>query len=347
MAQTNIAKRIKLGELANLVEAQLIGDASLEITGIAPLQHASDGMLSFLSNPRYVKYLADTKATAVIINVEFKHLCNTNALIVTNPYAVYAKIVSLFAHRAEHIPGIHKTAAIGEHCQIHASAFIGPNCVIGKNVVIDEHVHISAGSVIGDNCHIASNSWLHANVTLYHQVEIGQRCIIHSGVVIGSDGFGIAQDNGVWKKIEQIGGVVIGNDVEIGANTTIDRGALDDTVIEDGVKLDNQIQVAHNVRIGAHTVIAGCTGISGSTQIGSHCMIGGACCIGGHITITDNVVLTATTGVNRSITKPGVYSGSGGAQDNAEWRKNNARFKQLDRLARKVLNLEKLMKETS
>jgi UDP-3-O-[3-hydroxymyristoyl] glucosamine N-acyltransferase len=315
----------KLSQLAELLDAELHGDPNCVITGIATLQSANAQQISFLDNVRYRKYLSTTQAAAIILAPNELEHCQTHALVSKNPYLAYAKVAALFDPAAQAKPSIHPTAVIEENCQIHPTAIIGAGCVIGQ------------GS------HIGAHSRLWANVTIYHGVRIGERAIIHSGVVIGSDGFGFAQDKGVWRKVPQIGGVIIGDDVEIGANTTIDRGALENTIIENGVKLDNQIQIAHNVIIGAHTAIAGCVGIAGSTTIGKYCMIGGKASIGGHLTIADKVMIAGGSGIAKSITDPGVYSSALPAEPAAAWRKNLARIYQLDDNARRLRELEKVV----
>jgi UDP-3-O-[3-hydroxymyristoyl] glucosamine N-acyltransferase len=333
-----------LAELASHLNAELRGNASCEITGIAPLSKAQMGQITFLTDTRHEKFLASTQASAVIIDAKYAQaqpVSHANVLIMKNPALGYAKTAALFDRKSPVSSGVHPTAIIGQNCQIHPSAFIATHCIIGDNVTIGEHSHIYPNTTIGDNSIIGSHCQIWSNVSIYHQVSIGNRNIIHSGAVIGSDGFGMVNDNGTWHKIPQLGGVRTGDDVEIGANTTIDRGALEDTVIENGVKLDNLIQVAHNVHIGAHTVIAACSAIAGSTHIGKYCMFGGAVCINGHIEIADNVILTATTAVSSSITEPGVYSSGVPPQPNQAWRKNAVRFMQLDDLARRVRKLEK------
>lgn len=329
-----------LQEISQHLGAQLIGDPDCQIFGIAPLDKAQSGQISFLVSAKYKSYLATTNASAVIVASQDAQECRTNALVMPNPYLGYAKTSALFVRKPQTKIGVHPSTVIGANCQIASNASIGAHCVIGDNVCIGEQTVIGPGSTIGADCSIGANCWFNAGVNLYHQVRIGDRVIIQSGAVLGSDGFGMVNDNGFWHKIEQLGGVVVGNDVEIGANTTIDRGALDDTVIEDGVKIDNQVQVAHNVHIGAHTVIAGCVGIAGSTRIGRHCMIGGAACINGHITISDGVIITATSCVSNSLTVPGIYSSGVPLQLNREWRKNAVRFQYLDEMARRLRKIE-------
>ncbi|MFT3742582.1 MAG: UDP-3-O-(3-hydroxymyristoyl)glucosamine N-acyltransferase [Gammaproteobacteria bacterium] len=334
-----------LKELAQYLNAELKGDPDTLIHSIAPLDKAQAGQLSFLhdhylADPKYKSFLSTTQASVVILSPKFSELSTVNQLIMDNPYLGYAKVAKLFAPKPNAQKGIHPTAVVGKNCCIAETACIGPHCVIGDEVVIGERTIVSAGCTIGDHSAIGADGTLYPKATLYHNIKIGDRVILQSGVVIGSDGFGMVNDNGTWYKIPQLGGVILGNDVEIGANTTIDRGALEDTVIGDGVKLDNQIQIGHNVRIGAHTVIAGCTGIAGSTEIGRGCMIGGAAMISGHIKLTDGVILTASAAVSSSILNPGIYSSGVPSQPNAEWRKNAVRFKQLDEMARRLKKLE-------
>lgn len=335
-----IAVQKTLAELAQFLNAELIGEPNQLITGVAPLQAARPGCLSFLDNPRYAKYLANTQASVVIISPAFREACPVAALITANPYLAYAKVAGLFAPVKSVAPGIHPSAIIGEHCQIDATASIGPYCVLGDNVTIGPKVVIEAHCDLGDRVVIGAHSHLYPRVNLYHDVRIGQRTIIHSGAVLGADGFGIANDKGRWIKVPQLGGVLVGDDVEIGANTTIDRGALLDTIIEEGVKLDNQIQIAHNVKIGAHTAIAGCAGIAGSTEIGQHCIIGGGACIGGHLNIAAKTMISGMAMITNSISEPGIYSSGTGMQKQRDWHKSVARFHQLDQLARRLKKLE-------
>ncbi|CAL7963975.1 UDP-3-O-(3-hydroxymyristoyl)glucosamine N-acyltransferase [Gammaproteobacteria bacterium] len=308
-----------LQELAKFLAAEFWGDPNCLITGIGSLDKATPSQISFLKSHHYSKYLATTKAAAVIARPEHAEQNSGNWIIVNDPYLAYAKISGFFDDAPIISPGIHATALIGEDCEIGAGTSIGPYCVIGHRVKIGENAQIAAGSVISDDVVIGEKTKLCANVVLYHRVKIGKRCLLHSGAVIGSDGFGNANEKGVWHKIYQLGTVIIGNDVEIGANTTVDRGAISDTIIEDGVKLDNQIQVGHNVHIGAHTAIAGCTGIAGSTKIGRYCMIGGGVGITGHIEITDGVIISGKSAIGKSITKPGMYASSIPAMPYRTW----------------------------
>lgn len=334
-----------LGYLAKVVNGECKGDVNCAITGIAPIQEAKAGLITFLHNPSYKKYLADTKASAVILSQTDFASCPTFAIVVPNPYYAYAVISHLFDKKPSRKAGIHPKAIVGEGVNIDPSASIGPNVVIGDKVSVGKNTVIGANSVIGEECNIGDDTRIYENVTVYHGVSIGHRVIIHAGVVIGSDGFGIARQGQMWHKIAQIGSVVIGNDVEIGANTTIDRGAINHTIIKDGVKLDNQIQIGHNVKIGSNTVIAGCTGIAGSAVIGDNCIIGGGVCINGHIELTDQVIVTAMSGVSHSIRSSGIYSSGISVQDNLEWNKIVARIRQLNDFAKRLRKLEKQLEQ--
>lgn len=339
--QPSTKSHYTLAELTNGLNVRLQGNPDCIIYRIKPINIAQPGELTFLTNSTYRKYLTTTQASAIILNEKDVTEWQGNAVISSNPYFTYAKIAEFFAPKILNDQGIHSTAVIGNHCQIESTARISAHCVIGNHVHIGAHVDIGSGCVIGDGVHIGSNTTLAANVTIYQEVIIGQRCIISSGAVIGSDGFGFANDSGIWHAVPQLGKVVLGDDVAIGANTTIDRGALEDTLLENGVKLDNLIQVGHNVRIGENTIIAGCVAIAGSTNIGKNCMIGGGSCFAGHITICDQVIITGMTAVTKSITVSGMYSsGIVGAVPNLEFRKNNARFHRLENLMTRVKQLE-------
>lgn len=337
--------KLTLAELAERLGSSYQGDPNCIITGVATLEDAKPGQISFLSNPLYRKFLTTTQASAVILSPEDAEQFELNAIITPNPYLAYALVARLFDRTPTPHSGIAASAVIS------TSARIDPTVSIGANAVIEDEVVIGAGTIIGPGCVIGAGSKignqcrLWANVTLYHYTQLGDRVILHGGVVIGSDGFGFAFDKEAWHKIPQIGQVIIGNDVEIGANTTIDRGALGDTIIEDGVKLDNQIQIGHNVKIGAHTAIAGCTGISGSTQIGKYCRIGGGSGIAGHIEIADKVVVTGMSMITNSILQAGMYSSGTGLQESRVWQKNAVRFRHLDDLARQLKALEKRIQE--
>ena len=332
---------MKLGQLAEFLGATLKGPAELDITGLATLQEAGPGQLSFLANPQYRKYLGDTQAAAVLLRAADAEGFSGNALIVPDPYLAYARISHLFDPKPKAVAGIHPSAVVAADAQVDASASVGPfvviesGAVIGANVTLGAHCFIGARSVIGDG------GWLAPRVTLYHDVRIGKRVVIQSGAVLGGEGFGFANEKGVWQKIAQIGGVTIGDDVEIGVNTAIDRGALADTRIGDGVKLDNQIQIAHNVQVGDHTAMAACVGISGSTKIGKHCTIAGGVGMVGHIDVCANVFLSGKTIVTRSITEPGGYSSGTAMQTLGDWRKSAARIRQLDDMAKRLQQVEK------
>jgi len=330
-----------LGDLAKEVSAEVVGDTSYIVESVATLLNAQSHQVTFLTNSAYRKQLVSSQAGAVILSKDDSVECPTNAIISTNPYATYAKIAALLSPSESYDPGIHHSAHIDNDATISDSASIAAGVVIESGVIIADAVRIGAGCVVGKNSKIGAGSVLAANITITHNCDIGERNIIHPGVVIGADGFGQAIENGKWIKVPQLGGVVIGDDVEIGANTTIDRGAIEDTIIEDNVKLDNQIQVAHNVKIGAHTAIAGCTAIAGSTKIGKHCRIAGMVGIVGHLEIADNVMVTAKSLVTHSIKEAGVYSAGTPLEPSKQWRKNTIRFKQLDSMAKRLKILEK------
>ncbi|MFO1720588.1 UDP-3-O-(3-hydroxymyristoyl)glucosamine N-acyltransferase [Pseudomonas aeruginosa] len=330
-----------LGQLAAHVGAEVRGDADLPIQGLATLQEAGPAQLSFLANPQYRKYLPESRAGAVLLTAADADGFAGTALVVANPYLAYASLSHLFDRKPKAAAGIHPTAIVAADAEVDPSASVGAYAVIESGARIGAGVSIGAHCVIGARSVIGEGGWLAPWVTLYHDVTIGARVSIQSGAVIGGEGFGFANEKGVWQKIAQIGGVTIGDDVEIGANTTIDRGALSDTLIGNGVKLDNQIMIAHNVQIGDHTAMAACVGISGSAKIGRHCMLAGGVGLVGHIEICDNVFVTGMTMVTRSITEPGSYSSGTAMQPAAEWKKSAARIRQLDDMARRLQQLEK------
>lgn len=335
-----------LSELIVGLDIHIKGDPQCRIHGVCTINQAKPGYITFLTNPLYKKYLPETQAAAVILLQEDAVDCPVNALICRDPYYAYAKIAAYFDTKPKSIPGLHPSATIGNHCTIDSTVSIGANCSIGDHVKLAANVVIAPGCVIGEYSELDEKSHLHANVTLYHRVKIGKRVIVASGTVIGGDGFGIAKHKGIWQKVPQLGGVCIGDDVEIGVNCAIDRGAIEDTIIENGVKLDNLIQVGHNVRIGENTAIAANVGISGSTTIGKNCLIGGSAGFSGHLTITDNVVVTGGAAITKSIREPGIYSsGVGGVVTNAEWRKNSARVNRLEHLIERVKELENRIEE--
>ncbi len=331
-----------LSDLATSIGAQVKGDPSCKIYGMAPIETACEGQITFVLRPKFIRYLDETKASAVVIHPKQADQCKGNALLIEHPDVGYAKLAHLFDRSPKPDKGIHPSANIGVGCQISETAVIGPNVVIGTQVSIGDGAVISANTVICNDCRIGKDTFLAPNVTLYHDVHIGERCIVHSGAVIGSDGFGMVNDQGKWLKIPQLGGVRIGNDVEVGANTTIDRGAMQNTKIGHGVKLDNQIQIAHNVEIGDHTVIAGCVAIAGSTRIGKYCMIGGASCIADHLEITDNVMLAGMSGVTRSLTQAGIYGSVIPVEPKERWHKNVANYRKLGDLLDRIRKLEKV-----
>jgi len=330
-----------LGQLAEALGATLKGAEAVQITGLATLQEAGPGQLSFLANPQYRKYLDDSQAAAVLLKAADAEGFAGNALIVADPYLAYARISHLFDPKPKAVAGIHPSAVVAEDAQVDASACVGPFVVVESGARIGANVTLGAHCVVGARSVIGEGGWLAPRVTLYHDVTIGKRVVIQSGAVIGGEGFGFANEKGVWQKIAQIGGVTIGDDVEIGVNTAVDRGALSDTRIGDGVKLDNQIQIAHNVQIGDHTAMAACVGISGSARIGKHCMLAGGVGLVGHIDICDNVFVSGMTMVTRSITEPGSYSSGTAMQPLADWRKSAARIRQLDDMAKRLQQLEK------
>ncbi len=310
-----------LGELAVRFGLELRGDPALRVSQVATLSLATGGSLSFLANSRYRKHLGTTQATAVVVGPGDAEACPVAALVDSNPYLAYARIATVLHPGATLTPGIHPSAVVAGGARVAASAVVGPLCVIEPGAVLGERVEIGAGCTILAGARIGADTRLMPRVTLYPGVSIGERCLLHAGAVIGADGFGFAPDDGTWIKVPQVGGVRIGDDVEIGANTTIDRGAIGDTIVENGVKLDNQIQVGHNVVIGAHTAIAACTGISGSTTIGRRCMIGGMVGFAGHLTIADDVTVTGCSLVSASIREGGSYSSGMPTVPTRAWRR--------------------------
>lgn len=334
-------KNLTLAEIADLLGAQLTGSGDTSVTGISTLEQAGPSQVAFLSNPCYQQHLATTRAAAVLVSPELADQCPGSALVLADPYYGFARLSHYFATEPTPPAGIHPRAVVHEQAQVHASAVIGANAVVEQGAQIAEGVEIGPGSVIGARSQVGENCWIGPNVTLYHDVTLGARCRIAAGAVIGSDGFGYANHQGQWARIAQLGGVTLGDDVDVGANTTIDRGALEDTRIGNGVKLDNLIQIAHNVQIGDHCAMAAFVGIAGSTRIGSHCVFGGASGVGGHLTIGNQVHLTGMTMVTRSLETPGVYSSGTGVDSNRNWRRNVVRFRQLDDMAKRVKALEK------
>ncbi len=329
-----------LGELAKWAQVELRGDPDLHIHGVATLGRDRPGTIAFLGHARYRKALATTQASAVILTAEWADACPVATLISTNPYLTYARIAGLLYPPRRPPAGIDPTAWVSDAARIAKGVAIGPLAVIEAEVELGEGVGIGPGCIVRRGARIGAQTLLVARVTVAEGTVIGRRCLIHPGAVLGSDGFGFAHDGGHWVRIPQLGRVVLGDDVDIGANTTIDRGALEDTVVEDGAKIDNLVQLGHNVHIGARAAIAGCVGIAGSTTIGKGCQLGGGCGIAGHLSLADGVILTGGTLIHNSIKQAGVYSGGLPAQPNALWRKNVARIRQLDDLARRLKALE-------
>ena len=333
-----------LDEIVARFGGDLRGNGQQAITGLATLDAATPQQLSFLANPKYRSQLTSTRAGAVILAANMAAACPVATIVTPQPYLYFARVSQWLAEIPGPAPGVHSSAviesAIPASASIGAQVWIGPGVELGENVVIDAQCRIGAGASIGTDSH------LYPGVTIYHACQIGQRAIIHSGAVIGADGFGFAREaTGAWVKIAQTGRVLIGDDVEIGANTTIDRGALEDTVIEDGVKLDNQIQVGHNVRIGAHTAMAGCVGIAGSAKVGAGCTVGGGAIILGHLSLAAGVNVSSGTLVAKSITTPGSYTGTVPFMAHDEWLKNFSRLRHLDAMADKIRALEKRLAE--
>lgn len=331
----------KLGELARRLDAELIGDPDCLIGSLASLESAREGQLSFIAQTAYQRFLASTEASAVILAPELASAYQGNKLVTADPYQAYARASALFVPPdCVDQPGIHPTAVIGPDCDLAENVILGPYVVLGRGVVLGEGVVLGPGVVVGDHCVLGAGCRLMARVVLYRGVVMGTQCLIHSGAVLGADGFGFAPGEQGWIKIHQLGGVVLGDNVEIGAGTTVDRGALGDTCIASGVKIDNQVQVAHNVSIGKNTAIAGQAGIAGSAQIGDNCTLGGGVGVVGHLRIGDNVHITGMSMVSRSIESPGTYSSGTPLTRTAEWRKNAVRFRQLDKMAARLKKLE-------
>ena len=334
-----------LAEIVGRLGGEVLGDAQTSVSQIATLSSARAHQISFLANLKYRGQLAESAAGAFILGRNAADASAKPRIVADNPYTYFARVSALFNPPPVAVPGVHPSAVVHRAAHIADDACIGANAVVEQGAQIGAGSIIGAGSVVGADCVIGNGCLLYANVSVYHGCMIGDRVILHSGCVIGSDGFGLAPDDGRWLKIPQIGRVIIGNDVEIGANTTVDRGALDDTVIEEGVKLDNQVQVAHNVRIGAHTAIAACTGIAGSAKIGAHCTIGGAAMIFGHIEIAAGVNISTNTLITKSLTQPGTYTSALPFSEHSEWLKNAVQMRHLDSMAKRIRALEKKLGE--
>lgn len=331
---------LSLGDIVDRLGGELIGDRGIVVRQVATLENAGHDTIAFFANDRYLGQLKSTRAAAVIVGAPQRGSIDLPRIVAANPYAYFARVSALLNPVPAVAAALHPAAVIDPEAILGTGVHAGANAVIEAGARIGDGCRIGAGSYIGAGTIIGEGGMLYPNVTVYHGCVLGKRVIVHAGAVIGADGFGIAMDAGQWLKVPQIGRVVIGDDVEIGANTTIDRGAIDDTVIEDGVKLDNQIQVAHNVRIGAHTAIAACVGIAGSSRIGRFCRIGGASGIAGHLTIADNVEISAHTLVTKSINEAGTYTGAYPFEANRSWRRNAASLRNLGELAARVRALE-------
>jgi UDP-3-O-[3-hydroxymyristoyl] glucosamine N-acyltransferase len=329
-----------LQALADRFGCEIRGDSSRVVASVATLASAGPGTLSFLANPKFRAQLADTRAGAVVLQREDADACPTACLVHPNPYATYARIAAFLHPSPPPVPGVHASAVVGATARIAPTAQIAALAVVEDGAVIGERCIVGASAVIGAGVTIGDDSRIAPRVAIGARARIGARCVLHSGAVIGADGFGFAPDAGEWVKVPQLGSVVIGDDVEIGANTTVDRGTIDDTVIDEGVKLDNLVQIAHNAKIGAHTVMAAMSGVAGSTRVGKRCMIGGGAVMINHLNICDDVLVLFRSVVTKSITRPGTYSGSLPAEEVGAWRRNAARFKQLDRMAERLRRLE-------
>lgn len=331
--------------LASNLDGVVKGDASVQINKIATLSEAGEGDISFCTNPKYLKDLSETKASAILITEEALEYCNTNAVVLSNPYMALAKVMELFDKSPQPNGKIHSKAVIASSAVIGENVTIDANAVIGENVVLEDGVTIGACATIHDSTKIGKDTVIKSNVSIAHDVEIGTDCIIHQNATIGCDGFGNARDeDGSWTKIPQLGKVIIENNVEIGAGTTVDRGAIDDTIIKEGARIDNLVQIAHNVVIGRNTALAGVTAVAGSTKIGNNCLIGGQSAITGHITICDNAVIGGASNIGKSITKPGMYYAAFEAKPRIQWGRFVAKLSKIDKLMAKVKELEEKLK---
>ncbi len=335
---------LSLRDIAAQLGGDVLGDADIRISQVASLQSAAADQIAFLANPKYRAQLMSSAASAFILPPNLADVFDKPRIITPNPYAYYARVATLLNPPKLFTARIDSSAVISSSFDGVSGLHIEAHVAIGKNVTLGDDVTLLAGVVLGDNVKVGAGTVLHPGVVVYRDCQIGSRCILHAGAVIGADGFGFAPDQGKWVKIPQIGRVIIGDDVEIGAKTTVDRGALDDTVIGDGSKLDNQIQVGHNCVIGQNTVISGCTAIAGSTRIGSGCMIGGAAMITGHLSICDGAIISAGTFVAKNITKPGQYTSVFPVESHEKWLQNASQIRHLGKLAERVSQLEKQLK---
>ena len=340
-----IVTSYSLGEISRVLGGEVLGNPNTQVEKVGTLEGADHRAITFLSQDRFVGELQQTQAGAVILAAAHGEATALPRIVCGNPYAYFARVSAMLHPVASVAPGVHRLACIDPSATLGKDVSVGANAVIGSNANISAGVIIGAHCYVGDEATIGAGTRLWPGVVIYHACRIGARCIVHAGVVIGADGFGNAweagEDGGHWIKVPQVGRAVIGDDVEIGANTTIDRGAIDDTVVEDGVRLDNLIMIAHNVHVGAHTAIAACTGIAGSTRIGRYCRIGGAVGIAGHLTIADHVEISGKTLITKSITAAGTYSGGYPFEESRGWRRNAIQIRHLDEIAKHVKQLEK------
>jgi UDP-3-O-[3-hydroxymyristoyl] glucosamine N-acyltransferase len=332
---------VTLGELAVRFGCELRGDPSAKVDSVGSLAHAGARAVTFLANPKYVEQLRETRAGAVILDSKSAPRAPVAALVVANPHATYARVATFLHPDPPLQPGVHPAATVAAGATVHASAEIAAQACVGENARIGARCFIGPGCIVERGATIGDDTRLVARVVIGHDVVLGARCIVQPGAVIGGDGFGFAPEKGAWVKVPQIGSVLVGDDVEIGANTTIDRGALGDTVIEEGVKIDNLIMIAHNCRIGAHSALAACVAIAGSSVVGKRCILGGRVGLTGHITLCDDVVVLGTSFISHSITKPGVYSSALPSEEAGAWRRIVARIKRLDSMAKRLRAVEK------
>jgi UDP-3-O-[3-hydroxymyristoyl] glucosamine N-acyltransferase len=336
-----MAGPLTLAQIVSRLGGRVVGDERVEIDQVGSLEHAGSRQIAFLANPRYRARLAGTRAAAVVLGPQAEALTALPRIVADRPYPYFARLSQLLNPVTAPVPGVDPGAHVGADARIAPSARVEAGAVIGSDAHIGERAWVGANCYVGEGASIGEDCRLYPSVTIYAGCRIGARGIVHSGAVIGADGFGMALEDGRWIKVPQIGRVCIGEDVEIGANTTIDRGTIDDTVLEDGVKLDNQVQIGHNCRIGAHTAIAGCVGVAGSTQIGRRCTLGGAAGVLGHLTLCDDVHVSSWTIITRSIHKPGTYTGLYPVDEHADWVRNAAQVRHLAELAERVAALEK------
>lgn len=334
---------LKLSDLIKLIGGELVGD-DVEATGFSSIETANSSQITFVAQAKYRTKIAASHAGALVLKPEWRSSVDRPSVLVANPYAWFARAQAIFHPTPKAVPGIHPTATVSSAARVHETAEIGANVSIGAGASIGAHTVLHPGVVIGAGVTVGADTCIYPNVVVYHDCVLGDRCIVHSGAVIGADGFGFAQDAGTWVKIPQVGRVVIGNDVEIGANTTIDRGAIGDTVIADDVKLDNLIMIAHNIEIGSHSAIAGCTGIAGSTTIGESCTIGGACMISGHLQIGDRVHIAGGSLVAKSLEGGKAFTGYPLAETR-DWQKNAVHLRHLDEMAKTIKELQKRLED--